>query len=415
MTQNNQNKVAFIVKESGVTLFKDGKQYSAPSDFWSYNRILDKLKNRDFDKIEQLFNLKHVYDTMYAEIAETLKTDTDQDVEIVNGEVFVNGKKVYNSVTRRITRMIENGFDVGPLCKFLVRLMKNPSNTAINELYDFMEKADQTIDDEGYIVAYKKVRNDYKDIHSGTVDYHVGNIVSMPRNQVDDDRSRTCSHGLHFCSYEYLKSFGGAIFEGGPRLLLVRVDPADVVSIPTDYNNAKARTCRMEVIDEIFEDKHVLKDTIVHGAAANPREPILGSSLGVTGNVINFILYDNFFQAPITQPQAVNAATKLGELRSKIIQKLFTTSNYANGHSVDLSNYDVNITLVNKGNQESEQYIKKLTLSDLTKIYNKLVLVYNAFEIGNARKNGVAMFKIKKEEAFKITADLSKLIIDSFN
>ena len=52
------SNVAYIVKESGVTLFKDGRQFSAPSDFWSFNRIINKIKNQDFNGIEDLFNTK---------------------------------------------------------------------------------------------------------------------------------------------------------------------------------------------------------------------------------------------------------------------------------------------------------------------------------------------------------------------
>jgi hypothetical protein len=70
----------------------------------------------------------------------------------------------------------------------------------------------------------------------------------MERNQVDDDKDRTCSTGLHFCSQDYLPSFGSA---QGNRVVIVKINPADVVSIPSDYNNAKGRACRYEVVGEI--------------------------------------------------------------------------------------------------------------------------------------------------------------------
>ena len=70
-------------------------------------------------------------------------------------------------------------------------------------------------------------------------------MVSMPRQAVDDNPNNTCSHGLHVCSYEYLKNFTGE------RLVVCKVNPRDVVSIPTDYNHTKMRVCRYEVIQEI--------------------------------------------------------------------------------------------------------------------------------------------------------------------
>jgi hypothetical protein len=46
-----------------------------------------------------------------------------------------------------------------------------------------------------------------------------------------------------------LNSFGGA------RTVIVKINPADVVSIPSDYNATKGRACRYEVVGEIDQDK----------------------------------------------------------------------------------------------------------------------------------------------------------------
>ena len=64
---------------------------------------------------------------------------------------------------------------------------------------------------------------------------------------VDDNQNNTCSSGLHFCSQEYLSSFG----DSSSRTMILKINPRDVVSIPTDYNNSKGRACRYEVIGEL--------------------------------------------------------------------------------------------------------------------------------------------------------------------
>jgi len=94
-------------------------------------------------------------------------------------------------------------------------------------------------------LAYKKVRDNFMDVHSGTMLNAPGCIVEMERNKVDDDKNNTCSTGLHFCAESYLRSFGGE------RTVIVKINPADVVSIPSDYNDAKGRACRYEVIGEL--------------------------------------------------------------------------------------------------------------------------------------------------------------------
>ena len=87
---------------------------------------------------------------------------------------------------------------------------------------------------------------DFKDIHSRTFDNSPGQILSMPRRDVDDNRERTCSYGFHAAAYSYARNF-----MGGGRLIAVKINPADVVSVPSDYNNQKLRTCRYEVMFEV--------------------------------------------------------------------------------------------------------------------------------------------------------------------
>jgi hypothetical protein len=108
-----------------------------------------------------------------------------------------------------------------------------------------LEKGGMPITPDGYFLAYKKVRANYKDCHSGTMDNSVGKTVSMERNAVDDNRENECSHGLHFCSESYLSQFGG------DRIMILKINPRDVVSIPKDYQNAKGRACSYEVIGEL--------------------------------------------------------------------------------------------------------------------------------------------------------------------
>jgi len=69
--------------------------------------------------------------------------------------------------------------------------------------------------------------------------------VDMPRNKVQDDPSITCSYGLHFCSLEYVRCFSGH------HLMVLKINPKDIVSIPTDYNNTKGRCCRYTVVGEL--------------------------------------------------------------------------------------------------------------------------------------------------------------------
>jgi hypothetical protein len=75
----------------------------------------------------------------------------------------------------------------------------------------------------------------------------VGQTVEVPRNTVDDDFRIGCSKGLHIGTYEYANSFAGP----SDRIVLVKVNPADAVSVPLEENCTKLRAWRYKVIEEV--------------------------------------------------------------------------------------------------------------------------------------------------------------------
>lgn len=176
---------------------------------------------------------------------------------VTEDSISFDGRELHGVLVDRILEFAREGFDFEPLAKFLERLMANPSKSAVDELYIFLEnaKTPMPITSDGKFLAYKKVRTDYMDIYSGTVRYAVGDKPEMPRNEVDDDRSRTCSSGLHFCSIGYLPSFGYCN-PSTTRIVIVEIDPADVVSIPLDHSNEKGRASKMKVIGELTTEQY---------------------------------------------------------------------------------------------------------------------------------------------------------------
>ena len=168
---------------------------------------------------------------------------------------------MHNYAAQKLVSMYEQGFPVEPLCNFITNIMANPSNRAVEDLMKFLEYGNLPITQDGHFLAYKKVRDDYLDCHSASIDNSVGQVVSMPRNEVNDNPNQTCSHGLHFASLEYARSFSGS------RMMVVKIDPRDVVAIPVDYNNTKGRCARYEVVSELAQsapDSNVLGDKAVH-------------------------------------------------------------------------------------------------------------------------------------------------------
>jgi hypothetical protein len=227
----------YLIQGNNIVVVIGNKSHTISKTHITYNKVLDAIKAEDWDSLPDIIEPKKV-----------VLNYGQGNISVQGDKLFWKGTELHNSLTNRIVEMLQEGFPVEPMVNFMENLMSNPSKRAVTELYGFLEKNKLPITPDGHFLAYKKVRKDYKDVHSGTISNHVGAVCSMERNEVDDDQNRTCSTGLHFCSEYYLNHFGGE------RTMILKINPADVVSIPTDYDNSKGRACRYEVIGELGVD-----------------------------------------------------------------------------------------------------------------------------------------------------------------
>lgn len=183
---------------------------------------------------------------------QALKQWSQGKLNINNGLVTWDGKPIVGGLKTVLIKLAESG-DTSRLQNFsnFIEKVRQCTSYKINQrFFDFISKNSLQITEDGDIIAFKVVRGNYMDKHSGTFDNSVGKIVEMPRNEVDDQDTNTCSNGLHICSESYIKSFSSS----GDRLVLVKVDPRDICSIPTDYQSTKCRTCRYEVVKDVTEE-----------------------------------------------------------------------------------------------------------------------------------------------------------------
>jgi hypothetical protein len=238
---SNTNNNAITITGSGkIACVIDGKAYNVNTDHPNYTKLLDSARTMDWQGFVDNID-----------ISTSINAYLTNGVQVVDGIVTYQGDALHNSLTKRIVDFIRNDLPSTPLVKFLENLLQNPSKRAVDELYDFLDVGELPITEDGCFLAFKNVKSDYKDIHSGTFDNSVGKVCEMLRNKVDEDKDRTCSYGLHFCSIAYLPHFSDS---NGGHTMIVKINPKDVVAIPSDYNNTKGRTCRYEVVGEYTDD-----------------------------------------------------------------------------------------------------------------------------------------------------------------
>lgn len=273
----------FVRTPSSLTILLGSKPYNIASTDKVYAEVLDLVKaNATEADVLAVINR--------AQAAVAAAAQITPNIAIHSGVVTFKGQSIDNSLTTRMLSMLDEGFDLVPMAKFLENLMENPSYRAVTELYSFLEKGNMPITPDGHFMAYKAVRADFKDIHSGTMDNSVGRVVEMPRNGVDDDKNRTCSAGLHFCSFDYLPHFAHA--QG--HVVLVKINPRDVVAIPADYNDTKGRACRYEVTGEYegyYAEGGPYFTSMVYDPATNSHSPAEADNYGSDDDSTSYDVY----------------------------------------------------------------------------------------------------------------------------
>ena len=253
MSKQTQSKRAYILTERSITVFHEGKPHTVKAeDSIRFLRVKDAILADDWDSV-----LKNL------DVTSAIEDFTHGDISVIGGKVFYKEvEELHGVVVDKLLELLEEGLkDSTPLIRFITNLLANPSAESIAELYDFLQYKSLPIDEDGYVIGYKGVQNDYWSHNgntktvvikgavnkAGQIYNGVGEEIEVERRCVDDNRSRHCSFGLHIGSYDFADDWRG--HDG--RLMVVRFNPKDAVSVPTDCSCQKLRVCAYEVISEV--------------------------------------------------------------------------------------------------------------------------------------------------------------------
>jgi len=220
-----------------ITVVLDGERHSINAGNGLFSKALEAYKVNDWDVFIGCVNPEIRLKSLYASY---------EGIEVKDGNLYVFDEPVHSTLANRVLSFLEAGLDCVHLFKFILKLNLNPSKRAVDELYTFLEHRALPITDNGNFLAYKAVREDYTDKYTGKFLNTIDSVLEMPRNKVDDDKNVGCSYGFHAGTVEYAKEFMGR--EG--HLMIVEINPADVVSIPTDCQFQKLRTSKYKVVGE---------------------------------------------------------------------------------------------------------------------------------------------------------------------
>lgn len=207
----------------------------------SYKKIIQVLKSKKANAKEEAWEI-----AVNCNVKKSITTKTSR-ITFEKNTAFIDGNKIENALSNKLIWMAENGYDPNPILKFYDNCKLNPNAESVKDLYTFIEMNKLPLTADGCILAYKKVCSTgdgktFTSSHDKKTKYIIGKDTKMKRDLCDHDRNSHCSTGLHVGAWDYVKSFSG------DTMILMRINPKDWVSTPTDYNCQKARCCCIHTV-----------------------------------------------------------------------------------------------------------------------------------------------------------------------
>lgn len=238
----SNNTITIMVNDNGTIT-----SIPATSDHPKWDEIQKAWKENNYEMLYNLMNMQRVVERF-----------SNGDLKVTDTGVFCKDVQLVGVDVNRIMAFLRAGDPYEPIANYMVRKLNNPSRRAINEMYSFLEHRQMPLTPSGTIISYKGVLKNFYSVSSGNeilvqgkrnesgqIFNGVGETIEMRRSDVDDDFRKGCSGGLHAGSLEYAKNWAK---EHDGIIVVIEIDPADVVSVPEDCECSKLRACKYKVV-----------------------------------------------------------------------------------------------------------------------------------------------------------------------
>lgn len=243
-----------ILKEAdgkrSVSAFLGGKLLIADQNHPNFQNILaGVVADEDESVLLGMFDITFVIGQRFDRLSDRLSAS--------NGRIYFDGEEAHGALVDTILRFQQEGHDFLPLVNFFEKMQANPNPHSIVHAYRWLSTKNFTILPDGDVLAYKTVDDEWMSITAGRaivdgvwvegkIPNRVGSIIAMPRNEVEFDPAQGCSVGLHAATYSFARSF-----HVGGHMLALKINPVNIVSVPTESADAKMRVCSYEVMAEV--------------------------------------------------------------------------------------------------------------------------------------------------------------------
>lgn len=245
-------------KNSFITVMVNNRPFTLISSDPLFEEAVLAYKNEDYSLLSDIVNRP-----------KAIERYSDGNIRVFDGIITYKGKQVHNYVVTKIFELMDDGFNINPLVKFLDNLMTNPNIDVQTDLLQFLEVNEMAITEDGGFLAYKLTKSDgtpyYND--DGVTKYYVGAVLEMDRNTISTERHECYGPGYYFGNKGYWNgSFDDQNrYTGDGKMFIVKIMPEWVVSIPSSEATTKGRAYKMEVVGEYETVRELIhKESVVN-------------------------------------------------------------------------------------------------------------------------------------------------------
>ena len=236
------SKKIIKIEERVIVMFEDG----------SYCQK-DNVSKEEFEAIVKADTDEEVFMLMCPEYGKAVKEYSDikglflrlesSKLLTLEGEIVYWKEVSELSLPTELVKAILDAEDSNDELKintyknFWTLMSLNPDEKCRKNLFWFLQRNGLIISKCGFFITYRNVvptkntnekgETIYTDAHSGTTKIEIGKVVTIPREDCDNNSDVTCSKGLHLGARTWLKQN-----YYGSQGMVCLCNPADVVAVP---------------------------------------------------------------------------------------------------------------------------------------------------------------------------------------
>jgi hypothetical protein len=252
--------LSYIITPTNITVNVNNQVVLVSRQSSFADSLLDAIRNNDEGEVLRIAAQANAPVPSAPEPEEVSGGFVVGDIRVKGDNVYYKGTLLDNYVAKKIVEFAKLNLPIVAMVNFTNKLLQNPSRNSVQQLYKFLEHKNIPITNDGNFLAYKRVDANYYSFTAGKLTllqgkadsyghiYNgIGETIETNRNEISDNPEDGCSAGLHAGSIQYVSDFQSS---RRGHIVIVEIDPKDVVSVPHDSSCQKLRICKYRVVSE---------------------------------------------------------------------------------------------------------------------------------------------------------------------